>query len=170
LEVKNDSEQIIYPRVILRGVPEINTETSFQSGMSLSISYLDLEGRSIDPASLEQGTDFKVMVSVKNTGDRGPYRQVALTHLVASGFEIHNEQLMPTARAQSAAFDFREVRDDRVYTYFDLKSGEEKTFEVLLNASYLGRFYQPLISVETMYDGTINAREAGRFVEVVLPE
>jgi uncharacterized protein YfaS (alpha-2-macroglobulin family) len=61
------------------------------------------------------------------------------------------------------------VRDDRVYTYFALKAGEAKTVEVSLNASYLGRFYMPMVTVETMYDATLNAREKGRWVEVVEP-
>ena len=35
------------------------------------------------------------------------------------------------------------------------------------NASYLGRFYQPMITVEAMYDATINARAKGQWVEIV---
>ncbi|MFT5981529.1 MAG: hypothetical protein ACI898_002309, partial [Flavobacteriales bacterium] len=33
--------------------------------------------------------------------------------------------------------------------------------------AYLGKFYLPATSVEVMYDGTINARESGRWIEVV---
>jgi uncharacterized protein YfaS (alpha-2-macroglobulin family) len=61
------------------------------------------------------------------------------------------------------------VRDDRVYTYFDLKAGETKAVEVTLNASYLGRFYLPMVTVEAMYDATLNARAKGQWVEVVEP-
>ena len=61
------------------------------------------------------------------------------------------------------------MRDDRVYTYFDLKAGETKTVEVALNASYLGRFYLPMVTVEAMYDATLNARAKGQWVEVVAP-
>ena len=63
-------------------------------------------------------------------------------------------------------FDYQDVRDDRVYTYFDLRAGETKKFELLLNASYLGHYYLPPVSVEAMYDATINGRTAGRWVEV----
>ena len=59
------------------------------------------------------------------------------------------------------------MRDDRVYSYFDLKAGESKTIELAANASYLGRFYLPMIAVEAMYDATINARAKGQWVEVV---
>ena len=61
----------------------------------------------------------------------------------------------------------RDVRDDRVYTYFSLKAGETKTIATRLNASYLGRFYLPPVSAEAMYDATLNARVVGRWVEVV---
>ena len=59
------------------------------------------------------------------------------------------------------------MRDDRVYTYFDLKAGETKTVEIAANAAYLGRFYLPMITVEAMYDATISARAKGQWVEVV---
>jgi alpha-2-macroglobulin len=38
---------------------------------------------------------------------------------------------------------------------------------VLLNASYQGKFYMPATSVEAMYDDTIYAHKAGRWVEVI---
>ncbi len=35
------------------------------------------------------------MVTVTSTGERGDYEQLALSHVVASGWEIHNERLGP---------------------------------------------------------------------------
>jgi hypothetical protein len=66
-----------------------------------------------------------------------------------------------------AEIDYQDIRDDRVYTYFNLKRGEEKTFKVQLNASFLGRYYLPGIHVEAMYDASKNARSKGKWVEVV---
>lgn len=63
--------------------------------------------------------------------------------------------------------DYQDVRDDRVYSYFDLQPNTSKTFRIKLNASYLGKFYLPSTSCEAMYDNTINARNAGQWVEVV---
>ena len=54
-------------------------------------------------------------------------------------------------------------------SYFDLKKGERKTFVVLLNASYLGKYYLPTVYCEEMYDNNISARKAGKWVEVVEP-
>jgi len=44
------------------------------------------------------------------------------------------------------------LRDDRANFYFDIKKNETKTFRILLNASYLGRYYLPGIQADTMYD------------------
>jgi uncharacterized protein YfaS (alpha-2-macroglobulin family) len=89
---------------------------------------------------------------------------LALTHIVPSGWEIHD-----TASGTGDGYDYRDVRDDRVYTYFDLGPKETRTFTIPLNAAYRGRYYLPPIDVEAMYDSRIHARTAGRWVEVVAP-
>ena len=48
-----------------------------------------------------------------------------------------------------------------------LAAGETKAFATRLNAAYLGRYYLPSVSVEAMYDATINARVKGRWIQVV---
>ena len=58
------------------------------------------------------------------------------------------------------------MRDDRVFTYFDLAAGKEVVFVIPLNASYRGRFYLPPIDVRPMYDETLGARTAGQWIEV----
>ncbi|HWB62941.1 MAG TPA: hypothetical protein VG603_05465, partial [Chitinophagales bacterium] len=58
---------------------------------------------------------------------------------------------------------------DRVYTYFDLKPNESKTFRIYLNASYLGDYYLPAVQAEAMYDASILAREAGKWITVSEP-
>ena len=68
--------------------------------------------------------------------------------------------------AQST-FDHQDIRDDRVFTYFNLSPGEEKTFRVLLTATYAGDYYLPTASCEAMYDRSIYARKKGQAVSVV---
>jgi len=64
---------------------------------------------------------------------------------------------------------YQDIRDDRVYTYFDIAKNKTKTYKVILNAAYLGRFYLPTVYCEAMYDNDINASKAGQWVEVVSP-
>lgn len=60
-----------------------------------------------------------------------------------------------------------DIRDDRVYTYFSLIEGKEVTYYVMLNAAYLGKFYQPGVYCEAMYNNSISALSKGQWVEVV---
>ena len=70
---------------------------------------------------------------------------------------------------QKGNFDYQDIRDDRVLTYFPMSPGQTKTFVVRLNASYAGRFYLPVVNAEAMYDARIHSRTPGRWVEVYRP-
>jgi uncharacterized protein YfaS (alpha-2-macroglobulin family) len=166
---KNTSDHVLYPRIVAEGFPAVGTEKAASNGMSLEVRYLTLEDDPIDPIRLGQGVDFIAEVTVRNTGRSGIYEEVALSHIVASGLEIRSSRLDPSQRLKSADFEYQDIRDDRVYTYFDLGQGESKTYRLLFNASYLGKFYLPAIGVETMYDATINARVPGKWIMVVPP-
>jgi hypothetical protein len=166
LVVKNTGSAVVYPRLILSGLPAAGQETAASNGLKLEIEYSLPAGGATNPSQLEQGTDIKVIAKVTNTGVRGEVKQLALAHVFPSGWEIHNERMDAFRRAKGSPFEHQDVRDDRVYTYFDLKSGESKSVEVLVNASYLGKYYLPMVSVEAMYDATINARVKGQWVQV----
>jgi uncharacterized protein YfaS (alpha-2-macroglobulin family) len=62
---------------------------------------------------------------------------------------------------------YQDIRDDRVYSYFDLRPYETKTFRIYLNATYLGNFFLPPVQAEAMYDASISARQAGEWITVV---
>jgi uncharacterized protein YfaS (alpha-2-macroglobulin family) len=166
LVVKNSGASPIYPRLILSGLPPAGRETAASNGLKLEIEYAAPAGGAANPERLEQGTDVKVVAKVTNTGVRGDLKQLALAHVFPSGWEIHNERMDAFRRTPGSPYEYQDVRDDRVYTYFDLKSGETKSVEVLVNASYLGKYYLPMVSVEAMYDATINARVKGQWVQV----
>lgn len=67
---------------------------------------------------------------------------------------------------KESSFDYRDFRDDRVYTYFGLDRGETKTFVVFLNASYKGEYYQPSVWAEAMYKQNYYSRVPGKQVKV----
>jgi uncharacterized protein YfaS (alpha-2-macroglobulin family) len=167
LVVRNTGPSQLYPRLVLSGLPPIGQETSASNGLKLEVSYLSPSGIALDPTRLEQGTDFKVVAKVTNLGLRGDLQELALSHLFASGWEIHNERLDTFRRGTPSPFEYQDIRDDRVYTYFGLKAGETKAAEVTVNASYLGKYYLPMVAVEAMYDASLNARVRGQWVQVV---
>jgi uncharacterized protein YfaS (alpha-2-macroglobulin family) len=166
LVVRNVGETTLYPRLILSGLPPVGRETAASNGLVMQVEYQTTDGAALDPVRLDQGTDLKAIVTVTSTGERGDYEQLALSHVVPSGWEIHNERMGGGRRRRPAGLHYQDIRDDRVFSYFDLKAGQTKKVELLLNASYLGRFYLPPVGVEAMYDATINARVVGRWVEV----
>ena len=87
-------------------------------------------------------------------------------HIVPSGWEIHNSRMDQYNSNSSDYFTYQDLRDDRVFTYFNLNANQKKTFRVQLNSSYLGKFYLPGISLEAMYDHSIYARTKGKWVQV----
>jgi hypothetical protein len=136
----------------------------------MNVTYKTLGGRAIDVGRLEQGTDFVAEVTITHPGILSTYENMALNQIFPSGWEIHNNRMDDVSSAVSSSpSTYEDIRDDRVYTYFNIGKNQTLTYKVILNAAYLGRFYLPLVYTEAMYDNSITARLPGRWVEVVAP-
>lgn len=164
--VNNTSDRPLYGSIVVRGIPEAGRETAAQSGLSVRANYTTGEGTPVNITSLPQGRDFVATIVVTNQTTRD-LENLALDHMVPSGWEIHNPRMDGGPQGTLAEIDHQDIRDDRIYTYFSLKAGESKTLSVLLNAAYLGRYYLPGISTYSMYDESKLARTTGRWVNVV---
>jgi len=126
-----------------------------------------MNGTVISPDKLEQGTDFYTEISLHNPGTRSNYEQLSLSVIVPSGWEIRNTRMEEASAVENSSYEYQDVRDDRVYTYSGLQWGKTKTFKIVFNAAYVGRFYLPSFTCEAMYDNSIFARNSGKWVEVV---
>ncbi|HYC84840.1 MAG TPA: hypothetical protein VEB86_06440, partial [Chryseosolibacter sp.] len=168
LSVVNNSSGILFVQLITEGTPARGAETEESNNLGIQVSYTNVDGKAIDPARLSQGTEFIASVTVAHPGVRGDYRNMALKQIFPSGWEINNLRLDEAeSRLNGDKPTYQDIRDDRVYTYFDLQAGQRKTFKVLLTASYSGSFYLPSVTCEAMYDGTVYSRRKGFVVEVV---
>ena len=168
LKLTSASKGSLFVRVIGEGVPARGTEEDAQENLSLGISYSDADGNALDPSRLEQGKEFIATVTIANPGLRGNYKNLALNQIFPSGWEINNLRLDDAeGRLTGDTPTYQDIRDDRVYTYFDLGANQRKTFRVLLTASYAGTYYLPAVSAEAMYDHSVFARKKGQVVEVV---
>ncbi|MCL3782673.1 hypothetical protein EMN47_19990 [Prolixibacteraceae bacterium JC049] len=168
VKVENQSKGMLYARVVTSGIPEAGDATSKQSNLKMRIVYTDVQGKPIDITKLKQGTDFKAAVSVAHPGVWDSYKQMALTHIFPSGWEIVNTRFGDVDEVKSKDQPtYQDIRDDRVYSYFDLSKGQAKTFTIQLSAAYIGKFFLPTVTCEAMYDNRIHARKAGRWVEVI---
>ena len=167
IHLRNRGDRPLYVTTYARGQPLTGGTGAESENLGLEIAYLDLAGNNIDPSRITQGTDFYARVTLLHPGRRRDYQEMALTQIFPSGWEIHNARLNEMAESAFAKPEFEDTRDDRVYRYFDQKSGQKLVFQTMLNASYAGRFYLPPVQAEAMYDRTIHAHQPGRWVEVV---
>ena len=138
--------------------------------LSMTVSYLSQDSSALDITKLTQGSDFIAKVVIKNTGSRGRYTEMALSQIFPSGWEILNARMTGGEGAFKSSYStYQDVRDDRIYTYFDINQNETLTYYVQLNASYLGRYFLPGTFAAAMYDNSITAGVNGKWVEVVNP-
>jgi hypothetical protein len=168
VSMKNTGKAMLYARIVREGIPKIGDPTSSESNIKMAVSYHDMDGNTIDPTNIKQGTDFYAEVTLSNPGMRGDYAEMALVQVFPSGWEILNTRMDGTEGTDKSAIPrYQDIRDDRVYTFYDLRHNESKTFRIYLNASYYGSFYLPSVYTEAMYDAAINARIGGKWVNVV---
>jgi uncharacterized protein YfaS (alpha-2-macroglobulin family) len=169
LKIVSGSKGVLFVRVITHGVPARGAEEDGEKNLNINVTYASSKGEPIDPTTLEQGTEFVATVTVSNPGMRGIYKNLALNQIFPSGWEINNLRLTGDEGAGITGDipTYQDIRDDRVYTFFDLSANQRKTFKVLLTASYAGSYYLPAVSCETMYDNSVYARKKGKVVEVV---
>ena len=107
-------------------------------------------------------------VSVSNLKNAS-VNDVALTQIFPSGWEIINTRFTAFGSTTTSAARHTDIRDDRVNFYFDLpEKGKHstKTFNVMLNASYLGTYYLPGVQAEAMYDNEFLVRTKGKWVVI----
>ena len=168
VELKNTGKSTLFARIITEGIPEQGEEKAYANGVSLAVSYVDLNGRPVNVAQLEQGTNFSAVVTVKNPSARG-YNNLVLSEIFPAGWEILNTRFLNGAATDSltAGVNYQDIRDDRVYSYIDrLPAGSQVTVKINLCAVYPGRFYLPPVYCEAMYDYLIRANTAGQEVTV----
>lgn len=167
VKVTNKSQQTLFVNISYSGIPDAQPRPGSSENMKVDVYYKNMDGRVVDEKSLTQGTDFYAEVSVFNPASNGRVQDVALEQMFPSGWEILTSRLDQFDSMNKGVYDYQDIRDDRVYTYFSIRSGERKTFKVKLNAAYAGSYYLPAVKVGAMYDNGITATTASDFVDVL---
>ena len=169
--ITNKGNNTLYVRLITQGQPLTGDSLKVNNNpavLQMSVNYLTQDGKIMEVNKLTQGTDFVAKVVITNPGTRGWYNEMALSQIFPSGWEILNARMLDGEGAfKSSGSSYQDIRDDRVYTYFDINQNETLTYYIQLNASYLGRFFLPGTFCEAMYDNSITAGVNGKWVEVV---
>lgn len=175
VSVKNQGKGALSVDLITRTQLLNDTLPAIADNIRLDVKYTDMAGSPISVEDIRQGTDFMSAVTLSNISGTSDYSNLALTHIIPSGWEIYNERMIVpeasssnsneanTPESSAGKYTYKDIRDDRVLTYFDLRRGESKTFTVRLQATYAGNFILPAIQCEAMYDAAVQARtKAGR--------
>ena len=175
VSVKNQGKGALSVDLITRTQLLNDTLPAIADNIRLDVKYTDMAGSPISVEDIRQGTDFMSAVTLSNISGTSDYSNLALTHIIPSGWEIYNERMIVPEVSSSSTneanvpessagkYTYKDIRDDRVLTYFDLRRGESKTFTVRLQATYAGNFILPAIQCEAMYDAAVQARtKAGR--------
>ncbi len=170
VQLQNKGNNALFVRVINEGKPVSSESLSYKNDpdiLKVDVRYINANNTAINIDSIKQGTDFIAKVVVTNPGKRTIYSNMALSEIFPGGWEILNTRLYNSQGSfQSSASDYMDIRDDRVYYYFDLKPYESKTYYVQLNAAYPGKYYWPGVYCEEMYDHTISGGVKGKWVKV----
>ena len=126
--VENSSDKPLYLTLIRKGIPLQSDITREEKGLIMKVDYLDMKMKPVDQKNLEQGSDFMMVVKVTNN-TFSLIDNIALTQMVPSGWEIRNTRLFEAVTGiKESSYDYRDFRDDRVNTYFNLGKGRDKDF------------------------------------------
>jgi len=170
IQIHNNENNIVFARIVNSGKLALGNEIAESRGLSISIQYKNLKGKNILINQLKQGQDFTAKITVSNPKNE-TIKDIALTQIFPSGWEIVNTRFTDFGSTTKSDARYTDIRDDRVNFYFDLNKGrkisEIKTFTVLLNAAYLGKYYLPGVQLEAMYNNDYLVRTKGLWVEVV---
>ena len=172
VSVKNQGKGALSVDLITRTQLLNDTLPAISDNLRMDIRYANLNGTPLSVNDIIQGTDFMAITSISNISGTSDYTNLALTHIIPSGWEIYNERMVAPKTENVAAdgsgqsvskYSYQDIRDDRVLTYFNLRRGETKVFTVRLQATYAGNFILPAVQCEAMYDVNVQARsKAGR--------
>lgn len=171
LKLNNNDDKDMYFTLTLKGNPLVDSTTDVDNNISMKMVYRNLDGDIIDPARIEQGTDFIAEVKISKAGMYSSYRDLALTQIFPSGWEIINKRMfnVPDVISENS-YEYRDIRDDRIITYFSIYRSGTVKYTVMLNAAYVGRYYMPGPQCEAMYNNDVYARRSGKWVEVLKTE
>lgn len=165
VKVDNAGQGNLYAVASVTGVPAASEEKAVSNGLKMTVVYQDEDRNIIKVDTLSRGRVVYAVVTVTNPG-ASALRDMALNHKFPSGWEIQNDRLYSQAISYPSGVSYQDIRDDRIYSFFDLGAGSSVVIRTKLVATYPGRFYLPAVSCSAMYDASVQALVPGRWVEV----
>jgi len=175
VNIEDPGKGKLFALVSSEGVEEDASWNVGGKGLSVTRSYLNVEGEAIDPTAVELGDLVVVKLDIANlTAER--MANVALVDRLPAGFEIENANLgrgrvLDVVDSDDVwGLDHMNVRDDRIEAFGALpRAAKARSVVYAVRATTAGDFMVPPVEAEAMYDPRNWAREAGDRVVIVGP-
>ncbi len=123
----------------------------------------------ITNSKFEQGDLIVAKISL--TGFEQSAQNIVISDLIPAGFEIENPRLKSGAQLNwdlknKMQIDYLDIRDDRLLIFTNLVRKRTTEYYYLLRAVSKGKFIQPAIGAEAMYDGEIHSYNGYKIIEI----
>ena len=166
--IASRGENPVYVEFTACGQPEMVLEPAASNGLILKTEYTDLDGNILNPKSIPQGSTFLATVTITNPVANGFLEHLAVSQIMPSIWEILSTRYATENDEASgeSAYVYRDIRDDRVNTFFSLSGGESAVFNLRINAAFKGSGLMPGVLVEDMYQPGRMAVSEGMRVNV----
>jgi uncharacterized protein YfaS (alpha-2-macroglobulin family) len=160
-----------YTIELVKNLPKsTKNELSDTKELSIMREFVDDNGKEIELNKLKQGDKIYSKVTIAN---RGELKQVVINQRVPACLSIVNNNISNTQEKfenENIDIEYREIRDDRVLYFVNLKKKEEydkvlKQHKLLQNRGIIytplmvttkGECQLPAVITEAMYDSRIN--------------
>ncbi len=121
VSVKNKGKGALSVDLITRTQLLNDTLPAIADNIRLDVKYTDMAGSPISVEDIRQGTDFMSAVTLSNISGTSDYSNLALTHIIPSGWEIYNERMIipEASSSNSNEANTPESSADK-YTYKDI--------------------------------------------------
>ncbi len=167
IKLTNKGTAELYTTLVVSGQPLRDDSKAEAQDLQMKVNYFSDDGKKLDPKMITKGSDFVIEYTIKHAGQRANYENMALSAIFPSGWEILNQRLDENSTFNAGDIaDYQDIRDDRVYLYFDIERGKQKVFRFKMNATYEGKYWAPPAFCEAMYDASIRAKDEGYWAEV----
>ena len=125
VSVKNKGKGALSVDLITRTQLLNDTLPAIADNIRLDVKYTDMAGSPISVEDIRQGTDFMSAVTLSNISGTSDYSNLALTHIIPSGWEIYNERMIVPEVSSSSTneanvpessagkYTYKDIRDDR---------------------------------------------------------
>lgn len=189
-----EAKDKLYISLVSTGVPDVNPITIPAKSQNLELSRrifaIDKSGQEValDPSNIKLGDEFYIELKITNTSQTKSPRNLALTQIIPTGWEIQNTRIksqssdsQENGRDKEEALgdrafmkandrvDYMDILRDRVMFFFDnglVDSGKSQVVYIKCVATLTGEYVLGGALAEAMYDSDFIARTSAQAVRV----